>query len=167
MFTFFSDTDLMILANVIEISGLVFIKHFKYFYFTFPLQFMTKIELLFLIDDDPDDQHVFAEALSEVDRSISLITASNGLEALTMLKNGLPSLPDLIFLDLNMPKMNGKQFLKEIKSSSEFSKIPVVIYSTSSAKFDIEESFDLGAANFIVKPDSYSELCRIVRAIVA
>ena len=127
---------------------------------------MTKIELLFLIDDDPDDQHVFAEALSEVDRSISLITASNALEALNMLKNGLPNLPDLIFLDLNMPKMNGKQFLKEIKSSSDFSKIPVVIYSTSSAKSDIEESFDLGAANFIVKPDNYAELCRIVRSMV-
>ena len=97
---------------------------------------MSKIDLLFLIDDDPDDQHVFAEALSEIDGSVSLLTASNGLEALETLRKGSSRLPDLIFLDLNMPKMNGKQFLKELKSEPNLQDIPVVIYTTSSAKTD-------------------------------
>ena len=66
---------------------------------------MSKVELLFLIDDDPDDQHIFAEALLEVDDSVSLLTASNGLDALERLTDATLPLPDLIFLDLNMPKM--------------------------------------------------------------
>ena len=127
---------------------------------------MPKVELLFLIDDDADDQHVFAEALSEVDNSVELLTACNGLEALEILKDRNSRLPDLIFLDLNMPKMNGKQFLKEIKSSPHFSKIPVVIYSTSSATSDREDSFNLGASDFIVKPNSYGEVCDAIRAAI-
>jgi CheY-like chemotaxis protein len=124
---------------------------------------MPKIELLFLIDDDADDQHVFAEALSEVDDSISLLTASNGLDALETLRRAPSRLPDLIFLDLNMPKMNGKQFLKEIKSTAQLSNIPVVIYSTSSARVDREETLDLGASDFIVKPNSYGEVRNAIR----
>ena len=127
---------------------------------------MPKIEVLFLIDDDEDDQHVFAEALSEVDDSVNLLTASNGLEALEKLRGASTRLPDLIFLDLNMPKMNGKQFLKEIKSSGHFADIPVVIYSTSSAKTDIEETLQLGASDFIVKPVSYSALCDAIRSVI-
>src|SRR4030095_10597401 len=127
---------------------------------------MPKVELLFLIDDDADDQHVFAEALCEVDNSVILVTASNGLEALDTLENHRSRLPDLIFLDLNMPKMNGKQFLKEIKLSPHFSKIPVVIYSTSSATSDREDSFNLGASDFIVKPNSYGEVCDAIRVAI-
>ena len=127
---------------------------------------MSKVELLLLVDDDPDDQHVFAEALLEVDDSVSLITASNGLEALERLMEHTLPLPDLIFLDLNMPKMNGKQFLKEIKNRSQLSQIPVVIYSTSSARIDKEETLSLGALDFIVKPDSYGELCNAIRSVI-
>jgi len=128
---------------------------------------MSKVELLFLIDDDPDDQHIFAEALLEVDDSVSLLTASNGLDALERLSDATLPLPDLIFLDLNMPKMNGKQFLKEIKNRNQLSQIPVVIYSTSSARIDIEETLSLGASDFIVKPDSYGELCNAIRSVIA
>jgi len=127
---------------------------------------MGKIDVLFLIDDDEDDQHVFAEALSEVDGSVDLLTASNGLEALEILKSASSKLPDLIFLDLNMPKMNGKQFLQEIKSSSDLSDIPVVIYSTSSAKTDKDETLQLGASDFIVKPVSYGALCDTLHSVI-
>ena len=128
---------------------------------------MSKVELLFLIDDDADDQHVFAEALSEVDESVDLVTATNGLEALERLRDASLPLPDLIFLDLNMPKMNGKQFLKEVKNAPGLSEIPVVIYSTSSARMDREETLALGATEFIVKPDSYGELCNAIRSVIA
>ena len=127
---------------------------------------MPKIELLFLVDDDPDDQHVFAEALSEIDTDVNLVTASNGLEALETLKRNHSRLPDLIFLDLNMPKMNGKQFLKEIKSLSPFRDIPVVIYSTSSAKMDMDETLAMGAEGFIVKPDSFGAVCEAIRGVI-
>ena len=127
---------------------------------------MFKIHSLFLIDDDPDDQHVFAEALSEIDTSVRLFTASNGLEALETLRQSTTSLPDLIFLDLNMPKMNGKQFLKEIKNDPRLQHIPVVIYTTSSAKADKEESLQLGATGFIVKPDSYGAVCDAIRSVL-
>ena len=127
---------------------------------------MSKIDLLLLIDDDSDDQHVFAEALSEIDDSINLFTASNGLEALEALRQTTSRLPDLIFLDLNMPKMNGKQFLKEIKSEPNLQDIPVVIYTTSSANADKEETLDLGAISFIVKPDSYGGVCQAIRSVL-
>lgn len=127
---------------------------------------MSKINSLFLIDDDPDDQHVFAEALSEIDNSVSLLTSSNGLEALEILREAKTSLPDLIFLDLNMPKMSGKQFLKQIKSEPGLQNIPVLIYTTSSAISDREESLDLGAAGFIVKPDSYGAVCNAIRSVL-
>ena len=127
---------------------------------------MSKINSLFLIDDDPDDQHVFAEALSEIDNSVSLLTSSNGLEALEILREAKTSLPDLIFLDLNMPKMSGKQFLKQIKSEPGLQNIPVLIYTTSSAIADREESLDLGAAGFIVKPDSYGAVCNAIRSVL-
>jgi len=136
--------------------------------FLFPDIFlMSKVELLFLIDDDADDQHVFAEALSEVDDSVDLVTATNGLEALERLRDSSQPLPDLIFLDLNMPKMNGKQFLKEVKNVPRLSEIPVVIYSTSSARMDKEETLALGASEFVVKPDSYGELCNAIRSVIA
>jgi len=128
---------------------------------------MSKVSLLLLVDDDPDDQHVFAEALSEIDDSVSLLTASNGLEALERLVNTTLPLPDLIFLDLNMPKMNGKQFLRELKNRTQLSQIPIVIYSTSSARIDKEETLSLGASDFIVKPDSYGELCNAIRSVIA
>ena len=127
---------------------------------------MPKIELLFLVDDDIDDQQIFAEALSEIDDSINLLTAFSGLEALDTLRESTSRLPDLIFLDLNMPKMNGKQFLKEMKSNSTLANIPVVIYTTSSAKTDKDETLELGAQGFIVKPDSYGAVCQAIRSIV-
>ena len=127
---------------------------------------MPKIELLFLVDDDIDDQQIFAEALSELDDSINLLTAFSGLEALDTLRESTSRLPDLIFLDLNMPKMNGKQFLKEMKSNSTLANIPVVIYTTSSAKTDKDETLELGAQGFIVKPDSYGAVCQAIRSIV-
>jgi len=127
---------------------------------------MPKIELLFLVDDDIDDQQIFAEALSEIDDSINLLTAFSGLEALDTLRESTSRLPDLIFLDLNMPKMNGKQFLKEMKSNSTLANIPVVIYTTSSAKTDKDETLELGAQGFIVKPDSYGAVCQAIRSII-
>jgi CheY-like chemotaxis protein len=128
---------------------------------------MLKKRTFFIVDDDVDDQELFAEAVSEIDSSIACISVSNGEEALDVLRNRKIELPDMIFLDLNMPRLNGKQCLAELKREKHLKDIPVVIYSTSSEKRDIEETSRLGAAHFLTKPNKFDELCREVLFVVA
>lgn len=125
---------------------------------------MKKNRTVFLVDDDVDDQEIFALALAEVDDSISCITARNGMEALEQLKERR-WIPDWIFLDLNMPRMNGKQCLKEIKGLQELTHVPVIIYSTSCELRDIEETKALGATAFISKPPRIQELINSLKSI--
>ncbi|HTM92976.1 MAG TPA: response regulator, partial [Flavisolibacter sp.] len=119
------------------------------------------IQFILLVDDDADDQYVFKDALQNVDASIIVETAVDGIDALQKLAENKAA-PQLIFLDLNMPRMNGKSFLKEIKSSQALQSIPVIVYSTSSNPADIEETKVLGAKDFIIKPNSYNELCEVL-----
>ena len=127
---------------------------------------MITIDVLLLVDDDIDDQQIFAEALETVDPSIKLLVASNGLEALHKLNTPDSAQPDMIFLDLNMPMMNGKEFLQELKKTESFVNIPVIIYTTSSRPEDREQSLDLGAADFLVKPNNYRSLCEQLKEII-
>lgn len=117
-------------------------------------------------DDDPDDQELFIDAVKEMDDNFVCVTAMNGRDALHKLLGRPLHLPDLIFLDLNMPLMNGKECLAEIKKNSILQKIPVIIYSTSADKKDIVETMQLGAAFFLQKPDRYEELSRALWQIV-
>src|SRR5690349_6135015 len=86
----------------------------------------STIKSILLVDDDQDDKYFFSTALQEVDAEVSLVTAGDGLEALEKLKS---SRPDVILLDLVMPRMNGLRFLKEIKRLPSLSAIPVIIYT--------------------------------------
>ena len=119
---------------------------------------MKKGDICFLIDDDFDDQEIFSLALEKVDPTLTCITANSGLEALQKLADERLSIPDYIFLDLNMPRMNGKECLTEIRKYDRLKNIPVVIYSTSSMKNEIAETVKLGATDFIVKPYSMTDL---------
>jgi len=110
-----------------------------------------------LVDDDDDDKEIFCLALENVDPSIKCVTASDGLEALAILRSG-NFVPDYVFLDLNMPKMDGKECLKEIRKQKHLHDVPVIIFSTSSAEKDTEETKALGANSFITKPPLVSEL---------
>src|SRR3978361_68942 len=116
----------------------------------------------FLIDDDKDDQEIFLLALEDVNVAVACITANNGNDALNKFKNDETFLPDYIFLDLNMPKINGRQCLIEIKKINRLKDIPVIIYSTSSAQRDKLETEILGASAFITKPSSISEFSKIL-----
>lgn len=123
------------------------------------------MELIFLlIDDDADDSELFREALEETDPQITLLCAGNGEEALKRLKE--PPLPSLIFLDINMPRMNGWECLKRLKQIPEYKCIPVIMYSTSSHQREIDIAVDLGALSFFTKPHSYSELRKMINQIV-
>lgn len=128
---------------------------------------MKQNRRFFIVDDDSDDQDLFIEAVNEVDSTIECISASNCEEALDLLRNRKISMPDVIFLDLNMPRLNGKQCLVELKREAHLRDIPVIIYSTSSEKRDIEETSRLGAAHFLTKPNKFEELCKALSFVVS
>ncbi len=119
---------------------------------------MTPPLLFFLADDDEDDRMLFQEALAEVNPAIKCITVKNGKEALEFLQDQIVVLPDFIFLDLNMPLMNGLKCLEALKKIDILKNIPVVIYSTSSDLDSVEESKKLGAIDFFVKPSNFTGL---------
>jgi CheY-like chemotaxis protein len=119
-----------------------------------------------LVDDDLDDTSLFEEVLQEVQPSIKFQAAHNGLDAMNLLRNAGTQLPDLIFLDLNMPRMDGKQCLVAMKEDESLKNIPVIMYSTSSQSKDIEETRQAGAICFITKPTSIHELRNVLSAFV-
>ena len=124
---------------------------------------MDTSKVFLVIDDDPDDRYFFSEAIKKIDATARCLMATNGEEALMQLRNGIPRLPDLIFLDLNMPRMDGRLCLTEIKRDPMLKNIPVIILSTSSSRNDIEETAKLGAAYFITKPTDISKLYEELR----
>jgi CheY-like chemotaxis protein len=119
----------------------------------------------FLIEDDADDQEVFINALAKISPAIKNISASNGKDALEKLSAGKVK-PDIIFLDLNMPLMNGTEFLKAISGTEYFRQIPIIILSTSSDSDTIAETIQLGAKEFITKPVSYSDWETILKIVL-
>jgi CheY-like chemotaxis protein len=128
---------------------------------------LNSYKKLFIIDDDVEDQEIFMEAVREVDKSIQCYSATSGEDALKQLETEVVVLPDLIFLDLNMPKLNGKQVLREIKNTRSLKGIPVIMYSTSFAPRDIEEINQLGAAYHLLKPSRFDDLCRSLDGILS
>lgn len=122
---------------------------------------MINPKTFFLVDDDEDDRELFGLALEEADASILLLTANSGAEALHMLTRERLR-PDTIFLDLNMPMMDGKECLAELKNDPQTRDIPVIIFSTSSDPSDRLETARLGAVDFITKPSSIIELTRLL-----
>ena len=117
----------------------------------------------FLVDDDTDDAGLFCEALKEVDPSAVCHLASHGEEALEILER--VGAPDIIFLDINMPRMNGWECLAELKTSDAYKDIPVIMYSTSSYQREIDIAKEAGALCFFTKPDSYKDLKKMLRFV--
>jgi CheY-like chemotaxis protein len=105
---------------------------------------------VFLIDDDDDDQFIFLAALKDVSPGSRCYISNNALEAFQHL-HARAEVPDMLFLDLNMPLMNGFEFLLILKSDPRFSPIPVIIFSTSDNPEDLERAKELGALQFITK----------------
>ncbi|MES2648709.1 MAG: response regulator [Bacteroidota bacterium] len=113
-----------------------------------------------MVDDDIDDQEIFSIALNEIEHKVDCVFANDGMEAIQKLETDPMFEPDYIFLDLNMPRMNGKQCLSEIKKIKRLSNIPVIIYSTSSENKSITEVKKIGATAYITKPSSIPELAQ-------
>ncbi len=123
-------------------------------------------KVILLADDDNDDTEMFCEALSNIDNSIISHCAINGIELLKKLNN-LNQKPEAIFLDLNMPIMNGWQCLELLKEDERYTEIPIIMISTSSHYQEIEMAARLGALCYFVKPSNFNELTQVLQTIVA
>jgi len=117
-----------------------------------------------LIDDDEDERALFLDALADIDNQISCEYFNAGELALKWLA-GATVLPDYIFLDLNMPKMNGLEVLAAIKTQNHIKSIPVIIYSTSSNDAHKHEAKSIGAASYIVKPYTKHDLKKAIQSV--
>lgn len=116
------------------------------------------VKIIFLIDDDQDDREMFEEAVRTCDPEIEVLEASDGVEALQIL-NANETRPDVIFLDYNMPRMNGVQCLQRLKTNTSTRDIPVVMYTTSGNRAHEESTLLLGADFYMQKTNSFKQLC--------
>ena len=128
--------------------------------------------IILIADDDDDDCMLTQEALAESRLANTVRIVRDGEELMDYLYNRgqytdkkLAPRPDLIFLDLNMPKKDGREALREIKADSQLRSIPIIVLTTSKAEEDIYRSYDLGANSFIIKPMTFSSLVEVMRAI--
>ena len=124
---------------------------------------MNKKLHVLLADDDSDDSLLFTEALEQSQLPIKFSLAEDGNKLLDYLEN--EELPDVLFLDVNMPYKNGIECLTEIRAKEKFKNLPVVIYSTTNYKVNIEACFKAGANLFVVKPNSFDEIIKMVKKI--
>lgn len=118
---------------------------------------------LFHADDDCDDTLFFQEAITEINPRIKVHSISNGNELCEML-NILQ--PDIVFLDLDMPKKNGLECLKDIRNNPLYTTIPVIVYSSTTRSSNIETAYEMGADLFFIKPPVFEELRSSLRAIL-
>jgi len=115
------------------------------------------VKRIFLAEDDEEDVSIFTEALNELKKEVSLSVARDGKYLMEILQKAA-ELPDMIFLDLNMPLKNGFQCLKEIKSNQDWKDIRIVVLSTSSDSRQIKTAYSEGADLYLTKPAKFSDL---------
>lgn len=118
-----------------------------------------------LADDDADDRELFRIALTETDNSAKLTAVEDGDKLMQYLSKVDGHPPDIIFLDINMPCKNGKQCLREIRSNRMLKHIPVIMFSTSYNKADVDETFSDGANRYVPKPVLIKDLVKILQRI--
>ena len=121
---------------------------------------------ILIIDDDSDDRELFREALEAIDPAVGFNFTADAEDALNKLKAGAMALPDIIFLDINLPGMSGWQCLTELKNIDTLRQIPVMMYSTSNHRRDKEIAVDLGAVCLITKPMTYKRLKEILAVLL-
>jgi CheY-like chemotaxis protein len=118
---------------------------------------------LLCIDDDLEDTELLREAITLVDNTCTCVSATSGSEALNILRR---LTPDHIILDINMPKMDGRETLLNIRRTPAIKNVPVHILSTTSGAGEIEQLKRLGATSFLTKPSTFDELCDFVRSVL-
>jgi CheY-like chemotaxis protein len=129
-------------------------------------QDLVLLMVILIVDDDNEDCELFYEAINEIDAAIKCWTARDGRQALTFLTKEIVIPPDFIFLDINMPVMNGKDTLMEIKKNTRLRDIPVIMYSTTSDTKEIQGYYRLGAHDFLIKPNNFNKLVEALSSII-
>lgn len=123
-----------------------------------------------LVDDEPGDVELIRTALRESRFTCNVTTARDGQEALSLLTGehrfGTGEHPDLIFLDLNMPRKSGHELLRDLKASPVLARIPVVVLTTSIIENDVMQSYDLGAKGYLTKPSDMDQMFRAVHDVL-
>ncbi len=128
---------------------------------------MRSLRIL-LVEDSPSDVRLIREALKETPLPVQIIVARDGVEATDYLHQseiGLVNRPDLILLDLNLPRKNGREVLAETKGSPNLKQIPVLVMTSSRSDEDVSQVYNLNANCFITKPSNLSEYVSVIRAI--
>lgn len=132
---------------------------------------MTKQPIL-IAEDDADDRYLIQTAFSEIGYPEPIDFVENGIEVFSYLdniytnnNNEEKALPGFILLDLNMPKKDGREVLKELKQHPVFKKIPVIVFTTTKNEIEIKRCYELGANSYVVKPISFDALLKVVENI--
>ncbi len=124
---------------------------------------------ILIAEDDADDRFLLQAAFEENDFRDKLQFVENGVELLEHLNNCLTDkdavLPDFILLDLNMPKKDGREALREIKHTPQLKVIPIIVFSTTNNRQEMIRCYELGANSYITKPNSFEQLIHVVKAI--
>lgn len=121
--------------------------------------------MILYADDDIDDRTWVSDACNTLECALKFNFVENGRQVLNYLNQPVAALPGLIVLDLNMPEMDGRQTLQHLKSDPQFKHIPVVIVTTSANRIDKEVCSRLGAALYLIKPDTHKEWQNIVKQL--
>ena len=120
---------------------------------------------ILLIDDDIDDADVFIEAINSLDKNVDCVAETNPVKALEFLKS-TKMLPDLIFLDYNMPVLNGNEFIEKMRAVEKLKSIPVIIYSSYSENAATQLSIIHDTERYISKPNTFTELTALLKNIL-
>jgi CheY-like chemotaxis protein len=118
-----------------------------------------------LADDDPDDRLIFANALKEIKMNTHIDMVKNGKELMEYLSRNA-TLPDIVFLDLNMPGKDGKECLNELRENERLKELCIGIYTISRAETDIEQARSVGAAFYVSKPSNFYELKKTLHKVL-
>lgn len=122
---------------------------------------------ILLADDDIDDCEFFQDALDELNEPYALTIIHDGVELMAFLSSDSAKEPDIIFLDLNMPKKSGLECIAEIKASPKLSQIPVIIYSTSLDRTVLDNLYQMGASHYIQKPAEFGSIKSVIKKALA
>ena len=125
----------------------------------------TAISRILYIDDDPDDLFIFSETLESQFPQYKILQAQNGEEGLKKMRE-LEETPSLVILDMNMPKIDGRQVLQSIRQNPLWAKIPVVVFTTSASGADVDFGRNFGAS-FVTKPMNYDTLKETVKTLIS
>ena len=130
---------------------------------------MKRTPIILLVDDNPGDIELTREAFREVGLAAEFLIAESGVDAMDILRRRAPHdaapRPDFVLLDLNLPRLDGRDVLREMKEDADLRRIPVVILTTSNRRQDVEQCYALFANSYIVKPAQWDSFLKIVKSL--